>query len=566
MVELRKLLLGPEQEAIGELKDRLDDPRRRASEVSAVLPDAISTSTGERTLQPALTPSVEETIRLSIKRDPQVLVNAIFPVIGPAIRKSITETFTSMIESLNTLVESTCSVRGLRWRFEAYQSGRPFAEVALLHTLDYSLEEIFLIHAETGLLLEHVVDPTVPSKDAQTVSAMLAAIRDFVKDSFDTGNSESLDGIRLGELNVLVEPGPQAFIVGVVRGNPPEDLREPLKVALEQVHHKYGRWLEDFDGDNSQFQAAIPLLEACLLKRYAIPPETSNRMMVPAVILGVLVTGFLILEFMDVRRWSGALSAVDAQAGIIVLDSDREFWRQYRVEGLRDPMANDPETLFVQYGIEASGINARWHTFYSDAPEFVVARSARLLEAPDGVSFEFENGRLTASGTSDTAWATEARRLAALLPGVVNYDDSSLSVGIGDHILELAAAIEASEITFASGEAFTDSTSGIVLTRIGETFARLLDAAGAENLQVGMEVVGHTDGSGDRAANILLGENRARAVADSLRADGIDTDVITIRAVGDSEPVADAVLPVDPRNRRVTFEITLNQNGAEGAQ
>ena len=207
MLELRKLLLGPEQEAIRELKDRLDDPRRRASEVSAILPDAISTSTGERTLQPALTPSVEETIRLSIRKNPQVLVNAMFPVIGPAIRKSIIEAFASMIASLNTLMESTFSVRGLRWRIEAYQSGRSFAEVALLHTLDYSLEEIFLIHAETGLLLEHVVDPTVPSKDAQTVSAMLAAVRDFVKDSFDTGNSESLEGIRLGELDVLYHNG-----------------------------------------------------------------------------------------------------------------------------------------------------------------------------------------------------------------------------------------------------------------------------------------------------------------------------------------------------------------------
>ena len=66
----------------------------------------------------------------------------------------------------------------------AWRTGKSFAEVVLLNTLVYRVEQVFLIHAQTGLLLQHVVADAVTAQDADMVSGMLTAIRDFARDSF----------------------------------------------------------------------------------------------------------------------------------------------------------------------------------------------------------------------------------------------------------------------------------------------------------------------------------------------------------------------------------------------
>ena len=57
------------------------------------------------------------------------------------------------------------------------------------------------------------------------VSGMLTAIRDFVQDSFGGKESEGLDAFQVGQFTIWVEQGPLAVLAGVIRGNPPRELR-----------------------------------------------------------------------------------------------------------------------------------------------------------------------------------------------------------------------------------------------------------------------------------------------------------------------------------------------------
>jgi OOP family OmpA-OmpF porin len=129
---------------------------------------------------------VEAAVDRSVQRDPQVLVKALFPLMGPAIRRSIASMFESMIRSLNETLERSLSLEGLRWRLQALQTGKPFAEIVLLQTLEYRVEQVLLIDEKSGLLMQHVVDSAVPSQDVELVSGMLSAIKSFVEDSFRT--------------------------------------------------------------------------------------------------------------------------------------------------------------------------------------------------------------------------------------------------------------------------------------------------------------------------------------------------------------------------------------------
>lgn len=78
----------------------------------------------------------------------------------------------------------------------------------------------------------------------------------------------------------------------------------------------------------------------------------------------------------------------------------------------------------------------------------------------------------------------------------------------------------------------------------------------SENVDVRVQVGGHTDSSGDPAANEVLAEERANAVMAAMIAQGIDEQRLVAVGFGDSQPIASNELP-DGRaqNRRIEFLI-----------
>src|SRR5262245_63141994 len=102
-----------------------------------------------------------------------------------------------MMEAVNRSVEQSISWRALQWRWTALRTGKPYAEIVLLNTVQYRVEQVFLIHAETGLVLQHLSADVGAKQDPDQISAMLTAIRDWVRDSFKVGGGESLDDVRI---------------------------------------------------------------------------------------------------------------------------------------------------------------------------------------------------------------------------------------------------------------------------------------------------------------------------------------------------------------------------------
>ncbi len=277
LARLRSLLVSPEQQDIAVIKERLDNPEIQADDVSRVLAEAIIIRTSrDSKLAQALLPTIEQAIKDSIRKDPKFLANAIFPIIGPAIRKSIAESLRSMIQSLNETLTYAFSWRGLKWRLESIRTGKPFGEIVLLHTLVYRVEQVFLIHRETGLLLEHVAATSSCVKDVDMVSGMLSAIQDFVRDSFGADEKQELQSLNVGEFIVWIEPGSQLALAAVIRGNPPQDLRQEMVEALEKIEFEQSQVLHDFQGDPAPFKSSRHHLEACLVQARYNAQKTAN--------------------------------------------------------------------------------------------------------------------------------------------------------------------------------------------------------------------------------------------------------------------------------------------------
>src|SRR5580698_9493997 len=250
--ELRHLIVAPEQEGIASIQDRLDNLEKRTEDVSVVVAEAIQMRRAkgdDLALAAALAPTIQETLRESVRRDPHVLADALFPVMGPAIRKSITETLRSMLESFNEALENSLSWQGMQWRIEAMRTGKPFAEIVMMHSLLYRVEQIFLIHKQSGLVLNHVTAPAVATQDADMVAGMLTAIQQFVRDSFESKDGDALDRLNFGNLEIWTEQGPDAVLACVIRGHAPPDYRVAMSETLENIQRHFGTKLAQFKGD-----------------------------------------------------------------------------------------------------------------------------------------------------------------------------------------------------------------------------------------------------------------------------------------------------------------------------
>ncbi|HVW05805.1 MAG TPA: hypothetical protein VHB78_12410, partial [Vicinamibacterales bacterium] len=451
LTSLRQLLLAPEQQQLAALQARLDDAKARAEDLGEVLPQVLLQHAQDPHFTRALSPPIEKAITASVHRNPKPLADALFPVMGPAIRKAVSAALAGMIESLNRTLEHSLSWRSLQWRLEARRTGKSFAEVLLLKTLVYRVEQIFLIDRKSGLLLQHVHADAVDVQDADMVSGMLTAIKDFVQDSFRVADGDGLEAVKVGDLSVWIEAGPYAIVAAAIRGTAPREFRTTLQDLVETIHLQFGDALESFNGDTSAFADARSTLEGALEAQYRADeqrPRTRGAWLVASVIaIALLVWGGLL--YRSHRRWTHYLDLVRAQPGLVVVDTGHEGGRR-AVYGLRDPLARDPQSLLAEAGLSPGDVVGHWSPYYALDPALVLARATSTLRPPAGTMLTMTDGVLAATGDPPAAWVREIARQAAFVPGVTRFD---IAQSLQPSIAHTIAAIEARTLRFVKGHA-----------------------------------------------------------------------------------------------------------------
>jgi outer membrane protein OmpA-like peptidoglycan-associated protein len=558
--ELRGLLLAKEQERLRALEVRLNDPGTHAAEVSRILPESIVLASREGPhLAAALTPAVEEALHLSIKKNRKHLAEAISPAMGPAIRRAIGEALRGMVESLNQVLQHSFSLHALGWRLEAWRTGKSFAEVVLSHSLVYRVEQVFLVHRETGLLLQHVAADEATAQDGDLISGMLTAIQDFVRDSFAGTAGEAVNTMQVGDLSVWVEQGPEAYIAAVIRGTPPSELRTAMNEALDGIQLQLGAALGDFSGDASPFVEAHPYLEDCL--RMQLSERNGGRIwLAPTLLLAGLALAaglWLAWSLHSGRLWSSYLARLDRQPGIVVISSGRS-WRHFSLVGLRDPLAMDPASLLEGSGLAPERVTSRWEPYQSDDPEILLVRSRRLLEPPAGVKMTVREGVLEVAGAAPHRWVTAARSRAAMIPGVQGVRlEHLVDLGI-QAVAALKARVEGLTLLFEPGAAELGPGQQSVLDELVAAMQDLAATARRADLTLAVEVIGHTDGTGSEVTNVRLSRARADWVVSALEAHGVGGVTFSTTGVGASQPLREERTEADrSQNRSVSFAVKV---------
>jgi len=568
--ELRDLLFGAERRQIDELRRRLDTAEIAPDELAEKLPQAIvQRSARDRQLGIALAPTVENAIRESVRRNPREIATAIFPVLGPAIRKAIAATMSGLANTINRAIEHSFSPQGIRWRIESWRTGVPFAQIVMRHALVYRVEQVLLVHSETGLLLAHV--PVGSLGDADLVSSMLTAIGDFVNDSFEPKKTGELRAFAAGDLTVLVETGPRANIAAVVRGTPPDSLPAKLQTTLEAIHLQWCDPLTVFNGDAAAFTTTRPLLEDCVETVLATDTRAKSaglrRFAWAIPVLLLLAVGIAWRTARRNQQWSAALARLDTEPGIAVIRSERSGGK-WRISGLRDPLAVSPSVLMASRGVDTNDVVAHWEPYVSTEPALLLARARHVLAPPGGITLSLKGDTLVASGRAPAFWIIRADGLAPALAGVGAVDLSHVTPGLPASMEPIAAEIESQRTLFAGGSDALDQRAVNSIATVAAKLRELVKAADANRYDLTIQVVGRADPTGTEKDNLALSRRRAAVVRDRLVSLGINASRLSIDASGSGDPIpADASAERARLNRSASFTIraqpSLNANVAE---
>ncbi len=589
MARLRRLLLGEDYERLSAMRadlnrmlalyDELGDPAKQANRVAVVLSEAVLLREHQdHGVSKALRPAIADSIKASVRKDPQPLVDAISPIIGPAIRRAVNEAIAGVLQVFDKLLEHSFSWRALKWRFEAWRTGSPYAEVVLFHTLTFWVEQVFLIHRETGLLLQHVTSRQGGIRDPDLIGSMLTAITDFVSDSFsDSADAGSVQSMQVGDHRVMVEQGRLAFIAAVTRGNPSAELTTALQETLETVHLLYRGQLERFDGDAAPFAETHGLLEDCLQRK--TKPESKRRPWIPLLLLGLLVFGPLgYLGYQSHQRyrvWDRAMDKLRVEPGIVVTDAVRDG-DLYRVEGLRDPIAREPlEVIGPQAATELQW-DWRWKPYLSFEEGFLLTRARQALQAPETVVLSVNGDLLELSGEAPRPWVDTMRDAVLRIPGIAAYRDDELRP-VSDSTVDRDALVDeqqalsagraelahyrdlitATEIYFRVGSMKLQQDQSHVLDMLATEMKALVAVADDFDLVPRFLVTGYADTTGTQTENLRLSLLRARAVIIGLVARGVNDNLFLPIKLGVNSSAQASDPEVHAGNRRVTLDFIV---------
>jgi outer membrane protein OmpA-like peptidoglycan-associated protein len=557
--KLKQLLVGDERKMIQQIIDRLDSFNIQSEELCELLPEAIrrSLQKGNKLTQ-AFIPLLNDTFKQSIEQDPNELTNALYALIGPATRKSVSEALKSMLQSFNSAMQSTFSWQGIKWRYESLVSGKSFSEVVLMHTLIYQVEQVFLIHKKSGLLLESAKLETVFLQDADMVSSMLRAIQDFVHDSFNLKDNESLNTLNIGELTVWVEECPDAVLALVIRGNAPESLREQFSEAIEAIHFQYKNELNEFEGDTEPFEYLKPDLESLLFQKTSEKEKKSKPVIAIFILtaIAIIIFSFIGYKIWDSWKWSDYKEELEQAPGFIIIEDGHKDGKRY-LSGFKDEYAEYPKNLWKRSGYDSTDIILDFEPYQSNQSEFVIKRAKSVLKAPESVNFDYNNGTLILKGYASQQWIDKAIEFALLINGVQSIDIERMKISDGLQIDSVVNTIESTSINFQFNSNMLIPGQEKKVKMLLELMNKLSIIAGDKRIII--EIMGNTCSSGSELRNEKLSWNRARRFLEIIGQKNIKKIDFLLKGLGNKNPLVEEKSEEDKKkNRRVSFDVIIN--------
>lgn len=526
---LRQLMFGLDDQDLERLHMLIRDPHALAGEISDLLPYAIRrlVEKGEITID-SLLPIVEDAMHKSVQNNPKKLADILFPVMGPAIRKAVSEDLKRMIAAINTSLESGLSPKTIKWRLQALASKRSYTEILLANTYIYHVSHVFLIHRETGILLNQEIAPESQHLESDMISAMLTAIRDFVKDSFSGNEEASLENIQVGSMNIFIDQGPYAIIAAIVEGNPPADFRLTMTETLEAVHFNHTTDLEKFEGETKIFLHTSKFLKNCLIRERK---KKKNAIPWPLILIASLIAGLIIWwgyqNYSKRMAFQNLVDQISSTDGYIITQAAKKG-STYSITALRDPDADSIDGFIAASILPKEKINIHLESYISLDSSILIKRATHKLQAPKTVQFAVTDNILIVTGKADHEWISFLENNYFKVIGITGINTSGLETSqeISQNLDWIIPEIERKTFIFDINVVEVNELQQQTFDSLVRAAIHLDDYNRINNKSLRIYVRSYTSRDGNVEANLKVAVRRAEAFANMLSKAGISEDLL----------------------------------------
>ncbi len=262
---LRAILLKDDRAEMHELQNLvtdLADNNRLAERVSPIFEQRIDEI--KANFPKEFGALVDASIEVKLKASQDDLLNIIYPMLGKMIKKFVQQQIEELKETINHQTEQALSWENWKNRLRALFLGVKDADVVISNLNLATIEEIYVIQFNSGLLLGSYSSGETIDRDL--IVGMFTAIKSFAEDSFSKAK-EDLEQIEYGSYKILIQNFHSYYITFVVSGAIGAEERNKLKTKALDFAEAELR--QSFDEVNSIIQNDI----SNKLKQYFISTD-----------------------------------------------------------------------------------------------------------------------------------------------------------------------------------------------------------------------------------------------------------------------------------------------------
>jgi outer membrane protein OmpA-like peptidoglycan-associated protein len=518
--QIRSLLLGDTNhrldaavERVEKIDARVGDEEKFALSVSHSLVAALKRAeeSQPRDLSAALAPSVVSIIRAEIRNSKDMMIEALYPIMGRLVTASVAGAFRDLVESLNARIDALVSANSWRLRLRAMATGRTLAEVALAESEAGRLKRALLLERGGGRLL--AIWPPMEEGGGQSKgnadleSGMIAAITEFAANVYAETGGE-LRMLDLGSGKVFLRASPRVIVAGEFGGELSRQRETRLNEAFLTIVESYEK-----DADACAGDTIGELLNGALTE-----PAARAKSKLPVAIFGVVLAGLAIWF-----AWEPTLRS----------------WRERRIQAAFETamaehpaLAQYPLRLDVEHG--ARRVVLRGLAANDSEPQAVAEALAPVAE-PYRVERDVA---IVAPASRVEELRAELDRTRATLERLVADQDAPRA--------KLRRYVDSFAVFFTDNDNLLNP-AGVDASL--DELASLINSSDS-----GLRVVGYADEVGAQLSNRAISRKRAERVVSMLVARGVPKERLALVSRSTFNPIADSALDKF-RSRRVSFEM-----------
>ncbi len=231
--KLKELLLTEDRDfaqnilhKLDSLEDTVNTHEKLSEKVNPIIDKKIDTFVAE--IPTKLGPVIADALTKSQDK----VVEALFPIIGKMIKKYIQQEIKALSDAINSQVQTTFSIKTWQRKLKALLTGVSEQEIILSEMNPTTVEQIFVIEKDSGLLISSVSKQE--SIDEDMVAGMLTAIKSFVEDAFKR-DQQSLELIQYELFEIHIQNFTSYYFAVVISGGFDQSFKNKLENKLFDI-------------------------------------------------------------------------------------------------------------------------------------------------------------------------------------------------------------------------------------------------------------------------------------------------------------------------------------------